>query len=88
MSWCNLGMRHNIAMFGIIIPEGSRTNRLIKVDKHLKYCQEEGSQRDMLSQCFYFPFLISFESFFFQKSKCARFSSLGVINSDESLTSG
>lgn len=36
VSWCNLGMRHNIAMFGIIIPEGTRTNRLIKVDKHLK----------------------------------------------------
>lgn len=29
----------------------------------------------MVSQCFYFSFLISFESFFFQKSKYARFSS-------------
>lgn len=51
-------------MFGIT-PEGSRTNRLIKVDKHFKQGREEGSQRDMLSQCFYFSFLISLESFLF-----------------------
>lgn len=40
MSWCNLGMRHSIAMFGIIL-EGSRTNRLIEVDKQSKAGKKE-----------------------------------------------